>query len=180
MKKHIGRYMGKKASIGTGFTWVPALFIISFILIIFVAIVGAKGFFEKNDSEIKIVLGSDGQIILVKSFISFLNEKVEDKKVKTLIKEWADNPKDSDKKETLENEFKNFLNGYDFDCSIVNINSGDENIKVMNLTNYNGPKYSPPHEKSFLNQGIILYLISEKDNLIKINVYAGECKNGYS
>jgi len=167
----------KKALEDSLAVWVIVIFILVFLIFIYIGVIGIKKFSGDKIPEVAINSLGKNDLFLAQSFYGFLNTKTESSNsVKEDIYAWADG---FENKDLIEKEFNDFFIQSNFECSIADINSNKNNkIRVFNLTKYMGPVYSPPHQQAFLDRGINFTLISDKNNLIKIRIYAGECKNG--
>lgn len=163
----------KKAAIGATITWVVATLIIIFLIFIFIGVIGIKKVAGDKTPEVKIDSLGKNNLFLAESFYGFLNKQVDEETVRSLTYRWADGLEDRD---VIEKQFQNFVTNLDFNCSIADVNSERGKIRVVKPTDYS-PVYSTYHQELFLEKGINLTLISDKNNLIKINIYAGECKD---
>lgn len=162
----------KKALEDSLAVWIIVIFILVFLIFVYLSVIGVKKLSGDKTPEVKIDSLNKNDLFLTQSFYGFLNKPIGDKNVRDLVYEWGD---DSGDKGIVEEQFQDFVNNLDFECSIADVNSEGGKIRIIKPSDY-GPVYSPPHQELFLEKGINLTLISEKNNLIKITVYAGECK----
>ena len=99
----------KKGAIGATLTWIVAIFIILFILIVFLVLVAALGFF-KGGIEIKSEDLGENKLILTQNLFRFLNSPVgNDGTVYDLISKADAVEGQEERKEIFEQEAEKFL-----------------------------------------------------------------------
>jgi len=168
-------FKNKKAMEPSTLTWVVAMFIILFILVLFLSVTFLMAGSDALKGKLKnpfVVQKQESRLDDSIFLTGFLNSNLNGKTVSETIQEWVKNPRDEEYEKILSAEFDKQIDSAGFECYILAIEtSGEINNRIGKFTR----DIDSSKTLELLEQGVTIYFPYENSQKTTIRFYGGGC-----